>query len=212
MNKFCMRLLYLNVVLLTSCSLVGIQSEEGPSYSVLLKKDNFEIRKYKSYIMAEVTVDGDYHESSKKSFRILAGYIFGKNIEKSKVSMTSPVSIKRESKRISMTSPVRITKKSEGYTMGFSMPSIYTLDTLPTPIDKRITFRRVESKTLASHRFSWFSSKDRNESKARELKSWLKNLKEYEYEDSYFYAGYNPPWTIPFFKRNEVLIELKPID
>lgn len=196
------------LLLLTSCSLVGIQSEEGPRYSILLKKDNFEIRRYEPYVIAEVTVKGDYNESSKKAFRILAGYIFGKNLDKTKVSMTSPVAIKEESKNIAMTSPVTLIQGKEVYTMGFSMPSIYTLDSLPIPIDKRITFRRVEAKLFASHRFSWLSSKSRNESKARELKSWLKNLEKYNYEDSYIYAGYNPPWTIPFFKRNEILVEV----
>jgi hypothetical protein len=200
---------FLSLVSLSSCSLFGIQSEEGPKYKVLDKKSNFEIRKYKPYIVAETTVEGNYDNSSGDAFRILAGYIFGKNKGNNKLAMTSPVERKQESSKIAMTSPVLMNQSASSYTMSFTMPSTYTLESLPEPLDSRIKFREIKETVIAVHRFSWLSSKDKNDKKAKELRSWLKGLGKYTFDSTYSYAGYNPPWTIPFLRRNEVHIQLQ---
>jgi hypothetical protein len=199
----------LSLLILSSCSLFGIQSEDGPKYKVLDREGNFEIRKYEPYIVAQTSVEGDYDESSGDAFRILAGYIFGKNKGNNKLSMTSPVESKQEPSKIAMTSPVTMNQSGKSYTMSFSMPSKYTLKDLPEPLDSRIKFREIEEKIVAVHRFSWLSSKSKNDKKAKELREWLKKSRKYKYKKTYSYAGYNPPWTIPFFRRNEVLIPLQ---
>lgn len=192
---------------MSSCSLFGIQSEEGPNYQVLRKKGDFEIRKYESYIVAKTTVEGSYDNASEVAFKRLAGYIFGKNRNDKKLSMTSPVKVE-QSKEIAMTSPVKVSSKDDGYTMSFFMPSKYKMSELPTPLDDRVKLEKVKSKTVATHRFTWLSSKKRNDKKAQELRRWLNTVKEYKAKQGYTYAGYNPPWTIPFLKRNEIHIEL----
>lgn len=194
---------------LTSCSLFGIQNEESPKYKILHKEDQFEIREYSSYIVAKTTVKADFDDASGKAFRILAGYIFGKNEGDQKISMTSPVEMNSKSEKIAMTSPVQMQKNAKSYTMAFSMPSKYTMETLPKPLDKRIIFEKVEAKLIASHEFSWLSSQEKNDKKAAELKDWMKKFSEYRINSTYSYAGYNPPWTIPFLRRNEVHFELK---
>jgi len=199
----------LSLLNFSSCSLIGIQNEEGPKYKVLDRQANFEIRKYRPYIVAETSVEGDYDESSGDAFRILAGYIFGKNKGNNKLSMTSPVESKKETSKIAMTSPVTMNQSGNKFTMSFSMPSKYTLKQLPEPLDSRIKFREIKEKLVAVHRFSWLSSKDKNDKKAKELREWLKKSDKYTYKSTYSYAGYNPPWTIPFLRRNEVLILLQ---
>lgn len=139
-------LMVLSVVIFSSCSLLGIQNEESPKYEVLEKDGNFEIRKYSSYIVAETMIEGNYDDSSGKAFKILAGYIFGKN---------------KGEKKIAMTSPVAINQTSNSFTMSFSMPSKYTLLTLPEPLDKRIQFKKVSPKIVAVHSFTWLSSKEK---------------------------------------------------
>jgi hypothetical protein len=192
----------------SSCSIFGIQSEESPKYKVLEAKGEFEIREYSSYIIAKTTVKGDYDESSGEAFKILAGYIFGKNKTENKISMTSPVLMKNEPQQIAMTSPVVMNQTEDSFSMTFSMPSKYTLENLPEPLDKRIKFEKVEVQIIASHRFSWFSSKKKNNLMAKELRDWLKNFKNYRASEGHSFAGYNPPWTLPFLKRNEVHIIL----
>lgn len=200
------------ILLLTmaSCSLFGIQSEERPQYEVITKDGDFEIRKYSSYIIAKVNVDGSYDKSSGKAFRILAGYIFGKNKGSKKISMTSPVQMNESSKseKIAMTSPVQMKQQSEGFEMSFMMPSKYSLGQLPEPLDPRIKFEEVPPRVVASVEFTWLASDKRNKNKEGELRKWLKKFPQYKSSNTYSYAGYNPPWTIPFLRRNEVHIQL----
>lgn len=195
--------------LLSGCSLFGIQSEESPKYNVLVKEGNFEIRQYSPYIVAKTTIKGNYKNSSGDAFRILAGYIFGKNKTKQQISMTAPVEMKQQSQTIAMTSPVEMQQNSDSFTMTFSMPSEFTMENLPEPIDERIKFEQVPTKIVASYQFTWLLSKERNEKKVAELREWLKKHPNYTAELNYSYAGYNPPWTIPFLRRNEVHIELQ---
>ncbi|MCO4795251.1 MAG: heme-binding protein [Bacteriovoracaceae bacterium] len=201
--------LLVSLLFLSSCSLFGVQSEEGPKYKVLFKEGYFEVRKYAAYIVAETTISGNFDDSSSEAFKILAGYIFGKNKGKKKVAMTSPVEVKQSSAKISMTSPVEMSQSGSSFTMRFSMPSEYTLSNLPEPLDNRVIFRKVNSKIVGTHRFTWLSSKKRSDKKARELRQWLSKRSDYQLSDSYSYAGYNPPWTIPFLRRNEIHIELQ---
>lgn len=194
---------------LSSCSVFGIQDEEGPDYEVLKKSGPFEIRRYAPHIIAKVSVEGNYDESSGKAFRILAGYIFGDNSVEKEISMTSPVKVEENSQKISMTSPVKTSQNGQNLTMAFSMPAKYELNDLPRPNDKRITFEKISSKLIACHEFSWLSSSKKNKQKAEELREWVEKNKKYRARPGYSYAGYNPPWTLPPFRRNEVHIEVR---
>ncbi len=192
------------------CSLFGRGSEEQPPYKIVAKQEDKEIRKYDSYIIAKTTVSGSFKDAQNKGFRILAGYIFGKNKSQQKIAMTAPVIQKSESEKISMTAPVVISpNENRTWTMTFSMPSKFTLDTLPVPLDKRIKIEKVEEKFVAALTFSGFWNESKNATKAQELSDWLKGFKEYEPTSQPMFAGYNPPWTLPFLRRNEMLIELK---
>lgn len=203
-------LLLLSTIFMTSCSLFGIQDEKGPKYKVLVRDGDFEIRQYEAYLVAKTTVKGNYDKSSGSAFRILAGYIFGKNKCEKKIAMTSPVEMsENESTKIAMTSPVEMKEGEKGFTMAFSMPRKYQkISELPEPIDKRVIFEKVPAKLVASHRFTWRSNKKKNKKMAKELRQWLSEQKEYKTKDGYSSLGYNPPWTIPFLRRNEVHIEL----
>jgi hypothetical protein len=199
-----------------ACSLFGAGSEEQPSYRVILEDGDKEIRLYDSYIVAKTSVEGNFKEAQSAGFKILAGYIFGKNQVKSKIAMTSPVVQKEvENEKISMTAPVIIEgkdKNSNGpWSMTFTMPSKYTLETLPAPIDKRVKLERVESHLVAAFKFSGFWNRSINKEKEVELIKWLDNHKNYKMESNPMFAGYNPPWTLPFLRRNEIMIELKEI-
>jgi hypothetical protein len=200
------------------CSLFGEGNEEQPSYEVVLKEDNKEIRLYKSYLVAKTTVEGSFKEAQNKGFKILAGFIFGDNKAKEKISMTSPVVQKpvSSSEEISMTAPVIIAPSEESgkesrkfWTMTFSMPSKYTLETLPVPIDNRIVIQEVAPQYVASITFSGFWGEHKNTQKAQELLLWLEDKKQYEVVSSAMFAGYNPPWTLPFLRRNEMLVNLE---
>ena len=198
------------LMLIAGCSLFGKGSEEQPRYKVVHKEDNKEIRQYESYIVAKTSINGSFKEAQSEGFKILAGYIFGKNKSQQKISMTAPVVQSAESQKISMTAPVIIAPSAEkSWTMTFSMPSSYTLETLPVPDDKRIVIETIPTRYVAALTFTGFWDEEKNTEKAMELKEWIKSLPEYTMTSEGMFAGYNPPWTLPFFRRNEMLIELQ---
>lgn len=195
-----------------SCSVFGVRSEETPMYEVIQKEADMEIRKYDSYIVAKTTVEGDYDQASSRGFRILAAYIFGDNQSKASIAMTAPVvqqKIKQQTaQKIAMTAPVVQEKTDSGWTMAFMMPSEYKMDDLPVPSDRRIKFETVPKRYVGAITYSWGRGEARNEQKASELTNWLKVQPGYTLAGAPVSAGYDPPWTLPFFRRNEVLIDL----
>ena len=180
---------------------------ETPKYSVLKKQNEIEIRHYPAYIQAEVVVDEkQYQAAIEKGFGVLAGYIFGNNVSKEKIEMTSPVQASR-SQKIAMTTPVTVTGASS-FTVAFIMPSAYTLETLPQPKDSRVHFRLIPARSLAAIRFSGFFKQDTIQKNKQRLSQWLEE-QGIEAEGDFIVAGYNPPWVPGFLARNEVLIQIK---
>ena len=190
------------------CSVFGSRSEETPNYKVEKVDGDKEIRQYGSYVVAKTETTGQYESSQSEGFKILAGYIFGGNKAKTKISMTVPVE-QAKSEKIAMTAPVEQTKSEAGWTMTFMMPSKYKIDELPTPNDPRIKFEEIQPKTVAVIRFSGSRSEKANAEKAAELLQWISSKGEYEVDGSMRSAGYDPPWTLPPFRRNEMLVDVK---
>ena len=128
---------------------------ESPKYSVIEKQREFELRQYPGYIQAEVEIIGNNYKSAiEKGFNILAGYIFGKNVSRQKMEMTSPVQAS-QSQKIAMTTPVTVSG-DDNFRVAFIMPSNYTLDTLPIPKDDRINFKLIPAHQMAAVRFSGY--------------------------------------------------------
>jgi hypothetical protein len=156
----------LSMMLNLGCSMFGISNVEEASYDVMLKDHKIEIRNYKSYLVAKTTISGDFKKAQSQGFRILASYIFGKNKAQQKIKMTAPVSQKVESKNeeISMTAPVLMAKaNNNSWTMTFTMPAKYNLETLPKPDDPRVEIETVPSKLVAAYTFTglWSSKKNK---------------------------------------------------
>jgi hypothetical protein len=180
---------------------------ETPKYSVVWKQGEIEIRHYPAYIQAEVVVDEKRYQSAiEKGFNVLAGYIFGDNVPKQRLEMTSPVQAS-QSEKIAMTTPVTVTGESS-FTVAFIMPSAYTLETLPQPRDRRIHFRLITARSLAAIRFSGFFRQDTIEKNKQRLSQWLQE-QGLGTEGDFIVAGYSPPWVPGFLARNEVLIQIK---
>jgi hypothetical protein len=198
---------------LLTLPLIAMATEE-PKFDLLEKSDAFELRQYHSMILAEVEVDGDLDEATNKGFRLIADYIFGNNTAKSgsseKIAMTTPVTVVPKSEKIAMTAPVSVEQVNGKWRMHFVMPSQYTLQTLPTPNNPLVSLREVPPKKLAVVTFSGWVSEEKNASKTAELLAWLasKKLKPIGTPEL---ARYNPPWTLPFLRRNEVMVEYAPL-
>ena len=73
------------------CTVFGVRTVEEPSYQVILQQENKEIRRYDPNIVAKTNIKGEYKEAQNEGFKILAGYIFGKNKKNVDIAMTAPV-------------------------------------------------------------------------------------------------------------------------
>lgn len=180
---------------------------EEPEYTVVDVRDAYEIRRYESYIVAEVDIDATSERSAgNQGFRILAGYIFGDNREQSKMAMTAPVE-SQKSIKMKMTAPVESANDGEQYTYAFVMEKKYTLDTLPEPVNPRIRIREKPARYVAALRYSGSWSEKKYARVRAELESALATDGVAKTGD-YILARYNSPFAPPFMRRNEVLVDV----
>ena len=204
------RILTASVYLLFVCSLSilgheDVMAYEEAKYEVILNDGDFELRQYKPQIVAETIVEGDFDAVGNEAFRRLFNYISGKNHKKQSIPMTAPVSQETTSEKIAMTTPVNQEKVGDSWRITFLMPSEYTMDTLPGPLDPRVVLREVPGRLMAAHSYSGTWSKGRFERKRAELEEWIKQRKLRIIGETVF-ARYNPPFTPWFMRRNEVVI------
>ena len=182
---------------------------EEPEYTVIEKSEAFELRSYSPMIVAETRVSGSMDDASSAGFRLIADYIFGNNTSRDggneKISMTAPVTMEPESEKISMTAPVSIEQEDGKWRVHFVMPSEYTMETLPRPNNPAVTLREVPASNYAVIRFSGFTGEDKVAAKTAELMAWL-DSKGITPTSKPELARYNPPWTLPFLRRNEVMV------
>ncbi|TVQ82252.1 MAG: heme-binding protein [Micavibrio sp.] len=197
------------IVIIVGAALWGpiVSKVEQAKYIVIEKHGGIEIRDYATMIVAETSVSGDREMAINKGFRAIADYIFGNNVSAQKVAMTAPVTQQSASERIAMTAPVTQTAKGEAWQVRFVMPASYTMETLPQPINKDIKLREIPSTRYAVIRFSGTGDQNSLTERTAELESFIyeKKLKSLSQPT---YAFFNPPWTLPFFRRNEVMIEV----
>jgi len=181
---------------------------EEPKYTVIEQTEDFELRQYEPFIVAETLVEGDFSDVGNEGFRRLAGYIFGKNRKKVSIDMTAPVNQEPDSEKIAMTAPVNQEAEFEKWRITFTMPTEYTLETLPAPLDDRVTLRREPGRLIAAIRYSGTWSRDRYEIKEGRLKSFV-NERGLEAVGEPIFARYNSPFALWFLRRNEVLIPVE---
>lgn len=183
---------------------------ERPEYEVLETREDFEIRHYAEYIVAEVDIDGGMRESGSSAFRILAGYIFGDNVAGEKMRMTAPVeaSAPEDGVRMSMTAPVESQPGSGGMTTyAFVMEREYTLETLPQPVDPRIRIAVRPARTMAVRRYSGTWS-EANYAEHRAALFAALDAAGVEAVAPPVWARYDSPMTPWFMRRNEVMVEV----
>jgi len=193
-----------------SFSLIGspiAMATEEPSYRVVEQSEPFEIRQYSPLIVAQVEVPGDLSEASSAGFRLIANYIFGNNISvrDGGLNIAEPVP-----EKIAMTVPVIAEGKGDKKTwlIQFVMPKQYTIDTLPKPNNPQVKLVQVGPQKLAVIRFTGFVSDDKVQEKTTELMAWIKSRNEIALGNPRL-ARYNPPWSIPWMRRNEILIPIQ---
>ena len=200
---------------LAGCSVFGIRSgtEQAPYQVIDRLGPDIEIRRYGNRLAAQVEIPmGEEGDAMNKAFRVLADYIFGANQASARISMTAPVEVDSSSVRIAMTAPVEAsTTDGEHLSMRFFLPAKFTLDTVPRPLDPRVGLVEIPGETLAALRYSGLRDAERDRARRAAL---LAALKRSDWQPtaapvSYYY---DPPWTLPFLRRNESVVAVKRLD
>jgi hypothetical protein len=204
--------LIVRIILVLGLTFTGTaMAIEEPRYSVLENTSPFELRAYEPMIVAEVQVDGDLDTASRQGFQLIAAYIFGRNQVNDGVDSSVPIMIEgrpSKSAKIAMTAPVIVENSAERWTVSFVMPAEYTLATLPKPLDPRVQIRTLPAVKKAVIQFTGFYNSQKVTEKTIELEGWIRgnNLQAI---GSPQFARYDPPWTLPFLRRNEILINVR---
>ena len=202
-------LIVIMAYLLAGCSAFGIRSEyEQPPYVVLdTLTDQIEVRRYAQRLSVETTIDiADYNKSRNAAFELLFGYISGNNQTNDGVAMVSPVEVAQTSVEVAMTAPVETSRtKTGGMRMRFFLPAEFTLETAPQPMDSRVRLVEVTAQWQAVLYFSGFANEDDVVKRTKDLLRVIDQSSWRTAGNPLIYS-YDPPWTIPFFRRNEVVV------
>ena len=178
---------------------------ENPKHEVERADGAIEIRAYAPIIVAEARVRGERRVAINEGFRLIAGYSFGGNDGSKKIEMIAPVqqALEDTANPESGDRP----PKAATWMVSFVMPQSWTLETLPRPNDSRVSLRPVSAKKFVAIRFSGLASADKIDRKTAELRAYASAHK-IQTTGSPLLAFYNPPWTLPFMRRNEIMLEI----
>ena len=193
------------LIIIFSVFAISAMAIEKAPYEVIEKQANIELRQYSPHIVAETTVSGDFESVGNEGFRRLAAYINGNNRAKESIPMTAPVNQEARSEKIEMTAPVNQENVDGKWRITFLMPSRYSLESLPEPLDNRIGLKQEPMRLIAAIRYSGTWSKNRYDENKTRLLEFIRqrNLKPI---GEPVWARYDPPFMPWFLRRNEVLI------
>lgn len=209
----------LSSLVLGGCTVFGIRSgTPQPAYTVTGHVGAVELRRYGPRLAADVTVPGSEIDARYAGFRRLAGYIFGANTRagggSGSIEMTAPVEQSRAEQAtgetVAMTAPVAQQQAGkEGWTIRFFLPADLTLATAPRPRDPAIHLVEVPAATMAVLRFSGIPGAAAVAThRARLLAALAKSAWRPAGEVVGWF--YDPPWTLPWLRRNEVAVAVEP--
>ena len=199
------------LLLITLVAAMPTHAIEEPTYTVVQKTEVFDVRQYAPYLVAEVVVPGPASEAGSQGFRLLSGYIFGKNEGERKLEMTTPVMQSALQPappvKLEMTAPVTQSATPGGFLVQFVMPKQYTLATLPEPLDAQVKLREVPGSRVAVIRFSGSWSQSIYEEQLQTLRSALATVGMATAGEPVS-SRYNSPFSLPFLRRNEIWLNL----
>lgn len=191
----------LGAALTAACSVVGVRNAPEPPHAVVERlSGDVEVRRYAPRVAAETRLE---EPDANRAFRTLFDYISGANAGGEEIAMTTPVAASA-GEDIAMTAPVAVSRE-EGYAMRFFLPESYTARTAPRPTDPAVTIREVPEETVAALAFSGLGS---DRAVAEQRRRLLERVAASDWRvagpsQSWFY---DPPWTLPPFRRNEVVV------
>jgi hypothetical protein len=198
-------------IFVAGCSVVGQNGVETAPYTVLKSdvEEQIEVRLYDPMILVSASMSSN---SGNSAFRKLFKYITGANEGANEIAMTAPVIMDNEEDKsgaeIAMTAPVFMNESASKQVMSFVMPKDFTLETTPKPTNPEVIVSELKDYRVATIQFTGTLSDSNVEEHSEILLVWMAE-NGYTAISAPVKAGYNGPLTLPMFRRNEVLIEIR---
>jgi len=186
-------IILMSVLLISLFSFIKGEDLYEPPFKLIERVNNIQIREYQNILIAITKKQSPYNAATSLGFRTLANYIFGANKEQVKMPMTAPV--------------FTTIPGSESIGISFVMPSKYSKNDLPKPISNDIEFKNLELGMTAVIQFGMWATPERIVKMKTKLVKYL-DANNLEPSSEYLVAQYNSPWTLPPFRRNEILVSI----
>lgn len=185
-------------------------TEQQP-FEVVHRHDQFELRRYPSHVVAEVTVDEPFEQAGSTAFKYLFGYITGQNRSRTSVAMTAPVTQSAgPAEKVAMTAPVlQRGRKDGGYAVAFVLPASMTQETAPEPTDPKVSIRTVPPSLVAVTQYSGRWSQDSYDRHCGSLIQAIDGVEGLEVVGTPRFARFDPPFKPWFLRHNEVLVDVE---
>ena len=183
------------ITVVTGGAMIGFKSTlEQPKYQVIAElPGGVEVRQYEARTYAASRVDGTDREARRQGFRLLFNYITGENSGEEEISMTIPVSTEIEDKE---------------HVMQFYLPSQYDEANAPAPKNPNVSIGTIAPRIEAALEYTGSQSTQRAEMHAFLMKKALKESG-WEMTGDTRSMFYNQPFSVPFLRRNEVIVEVR---
>jgi hypothetical protein len=178
---------------------------EEPRYEVKKEYGQFEVREYGSTLVAQTEVNESFENAGNQAFRVLADYIFGNNVSKTKMEMTAPVT--QQNEKITMTAPVNLSRGENGFLVQFVMPQKYNRETLPEPVNPRVKIVELPPRRVAAYRYTGSWSEGHFQEKLTEFEELLAK-EQIVTKGEPIFARFNSPFQLWFLRRNEIWFEV----
>ena len=179
------------ILILTGCQATRAGYESAP-YKVVRSDGKFELRDYPALMVVETTMTRSGQDDG--SFSRLFRFITGRNEAKQKISMTTPVFM---------------SGSDSNRTMAFVMPAKLTQVQVPRPADGSVTVRELPAGRFAVLRFSGGRNAKKESETLGRLESWM-GTESLRVVSPPIYGYFDPPWTLAFLRRNEVMLRTEP--
>lgn len=174
----------------------GVRTAEEPAYQIREAHSDKEVRSYNEISIAQIKMNGNFETATENAFQHLSDYFLGRNVRQIKIPMTTPVLLQRT---------------TSGWMMAFVIPSKYTAETAPAPLNPNIDLGRRFPELVAAIRFSGWTNKKIIYAKTKELLKWINQNNKYKVISKPRAAQYDPPYVLPFLRQNEIQVTVVPI-
>jgi hypothetical protein len=201
----------ISAAVLAGCSSLGIRSgNEQPAYEVVERIGELvEIRRYDRRLAVEAVMKPGESNDRRAAFKLLFDYISGENNPASQDLASLPQASSGSPQKIAMTAPVQSSRLPSGsYAMRFFLPRSLTIATAPRPLDPQVKLIELPPETMAALSFSGARDRQIIENRQDVLLEKLADTKWRPTGPAVAYL-YDPPWTLPFLRLNEVAIPVR---